>query len=98
MSLSSTVFTMNGDSQKFNYSATSVASTALPDGTEAVRLVPTTDCYVKLDGTVNGASTATSMFMPAYSVEYFIAKSGQKVNAIQDSAAGTMYVTPVAKG
>lgn len=96
MSLSATVFDIGGASEKFDYSATSVSSTILPDGTEAVRLVATTDVCVSItNSSAVSASTTTSMFIPQFAIEYVKAKGGQFVAAIRDSADGSLKVTPL---
>lgn len=98
MSLSSTVFDVNGSSQSVAYTGTSAHSTALPAGTEAVRLCATTDAYVAIvNATATTASTATSFFLPQYAIEYVAAKAGQYVAAVRDSASGSLKVTPLTR-
>lgn len=63
--------------------------------TYKVRVVVTSAAYVKIaDGTT--VATASDVYMPADSAEYFSITPGQKVSAIQVSAGGTLHVTEIA--
>lgn len=66
-----------------------------PIGTQTykVRVLVTTDAFITTDGTV---ATTAGTYLPALSAEYFAVTPGQKVSAIQVSAAGTLYVTELA--
>jgi hypothetical protein len=74
--------------------AASAQSAAMPAGTRAVRLVATVDCFVEFgtNPTATSSGAATGFFMPAGSVEYFVALEGHKVAVIQGSGAGTLYL------
>lgn len=74
-----------------SYTGTAGTTSAMPPGTQAVRVVSTTDCFVEVGNTAVAASSA---YLPAYSPEYFPAISGDTVSAIQVSAAGSIYATP----
>jgi hypothetical protein len=41
----------------------------------------------------NPTATTSSTFLPVYSVEYFKIAPGQKIAAIKNATAGTLYVT-----
>ena len=60
-----------------------------------VRVIATTDCFITIT-TVGTAAVATSgMYLPALTPEYFSCPPSAKVSAIQVSAGGTIYVTPM---
>lgn len=90
-------------SQKLAVTATSAQSAALPNNITAVRLRPTQDMWVEIEGvTANGTgTTALSMFMAANTTEYFAATpqdstgTGVKIAAIRDSADGFLHITPM---
>lgn len=74
-------------------SAAASAPAAIPAGVQYVRLQSTQDCRVEFTGT----ASATSMFLPAGHVEYFLVTQGQTVSVIQDSTAGTLHVTELTR-
>ena len=79
-------------SQTVTVGAASAATTnAVGAHTSVVRLHADTDCFIA----IAKAPTATTsdMFLPSGQTEYIRVHPGQKVAAIQDSAAGTLYVT-----
>lgn len=57
-----------------------------------VRVVCTTDAWVTIDNSPTATAT-TSTFMAGGGAEYFSVTPGQKVSAIQSTAAGTLNVT-----
>lgn len=61
--------------------------------TYKVRIVCTTDAYVKV-GDAPTAATSDPLF-PAGSVEYVTITPGQKVSAIRNSADGSVHVTEI---
>lgn len=81
--------------------AIGAASVTLPNafGSETfqVRLASTTACYYLIDDPSNlVAATATNaVYLPANWVEYVTVSPGQKLTAIEASAAGTLTVTEV---
>ena len=81
-----------GSTQTITTSGSSAAiSTAFASGTRRVRIVATEDIHLKF---ATSPTAATSdPFLPANQVEYFKVTAGEKVSAIQNSAAGTVYVT-----
>lgn len=64
-------------------------------GTQAykVRVLVTTDAYIKVGN--SPTATASDVYMPALSAEYFTCTPGQKVSAIQVTVAGTLHVTEI---
>lgn len=76
-------------------SASTATSNNLAGGTVVVRLVATTDCYVAFGLAASVSATTSSMYLPAYSVEYFRVdeNAGWKVAARAVTAAGTLNVT-----
>jgi len=59
-------------------------------GVYKVRVLVTTDAFVTTDGTVPSATNGA--YVPGLAAEYFTVTPGQKVSAVQVSAAGTLYV------
>lgn len=90
-------------SQKLAVSSASVQSAALPNNIAAVRLRPTQDMWVEIEGvTATGTgATALSMFMAANITEYFAATpqdgtgTAVKIAAIRDSVDGSLHITPM---
>ena len=82
--------------QTVSVSGTSAAVTnAFGTSTTIIRLVSTTDCFIKFGATPT--AVATDMLLPANVVEYFGATPGVKIAALQSTAAGTLYVTEMTK-
>lgn len=78
--------------QTVSVSGTSAAvATAFGAGTSILRLVSTTACFIKFGAAPT--ATASDMLLPANVVEYFGTTPGVKVAALQQSSAGTLYVT-----
>jgi len=81
-----------GTTQTITTSGSSAAiSTAFATGTTVVRIVATEDVNIKFGSTPT--ATTSDPFIPANQVEYFKVTAGEKVAAIQNSTAGTCYVT-----
>lgn len=74
-------------------SSAGTVTNVVGNGVVKVRVVTTTAAYVKIANAPTAA--ATDMYMPADSPEYFTVSQGQKVSAIQVSAAGTLHVTEI---
>jgi hypothetical protein len=77
------------------YTGTAGTTAALSVRATVVRVVATTDCFIEI-GAAPTAVANTSLFLPAGVPEYFACTAGDKVSAIQVSAAGSIYVTPFA--
>lgn len=84
--------------EKITYSsASTVITTAAPIGTNAFRIVATTDVHVDV-GPSPVAAVTSGKFIPAGIPEFHQANMGDKVAVIRASADGTVYVTPVIVG
>ena len=83
-----------GATQSLAIGPTSTASTALSATASRVRLCATSDCYIAFG--LAPAATATSLLLPAYTVEYFAVQPGSKIAALQVGAAGTLSIAEVA--
>jgi hypothetical protein len=83
-----------GASVKVAYTGTAGTTTALPETTSTVRVVATTDCFIEI-GLSPTAVADTGLYLPAFVPEYFQAQPNAKVSAIQVSAGGTIYCTPI---
>ena len=57
-----------------------------------VRLLATADCHIVFDA--NPAAAPNDTLLLANQPEYFVFTPGQRIAVIQDSATGTLYVTP----
>ena len=83
-----------GTTQNVAYTGTAgTIANGIGLGVYKVRLMVTTDAFVKIDS--SPTATTADMYMPAFSVEYFSCRPGQKVSAIQVSSGGTLYVTEI---
>lgn len=87
-----------GASQNITVAGTSAAVTN-PFGANIfdIRVVSTTNCWIKIDGTPTATTGAGSSYLPAGVVEYFHVNPGQKIAAIQDAAGGTCNVTEMTR-
>ena len=79
-----------GTTQTVSYDA-STQSTAMGINTFIVRVVGSTDCHIAIGS--NPTATTSRTFLPAYSVEYFKIAPDQKIAAIKNTTAGTLYIT-----
>lgn len=82
-------------SKKATYTGTAGTTAALSTNSNVVRVIATTDCFIEI-GMNPTAVADTGCYLPALTPEYFACPEGGKVSAIQVSAAGTLYVTPMA--
>ena len=76
-------------------SGSSAASPAFANQTTIVRVVSTTDCFIRFDA--NPTATTSHMYLPANVVEYFRVTPGEKIAGIQRTASGNLYVTQMTK-
>lgn len=76
------------------FTGTSAQTAAIADEVYVVRLVATADVFVAIGA--DPTATTSSAYLPAGVVEYVAVRPGQKVAALQASAAGTLYVTQTA--
>ncbi len=79
-----------GATQKVTFGPASAASA--PVGGGIARLLATADCHIAL-GT-NPTADATCLFLPGNVPEYFACATTDQVGVIQDSSAGSLYITP----
>jgi hypothetical protein len=82
-----------GTSSKVAVGAASAASAAI--AASMLRLVPTTNCHVAFGAAPVAVADGSCIYLPAGSVNVFAFTSGQKVAAIQDAAAGNLFLTVV---
>ena len=80
-----------GTCQAITTSGSSAASSAFASSTRVVRLVATQD--VNFIFGASPTATTSHNFLPSGQVEYMKVTGGEKIAAIQNSAAGTLYVT-----
>ena len=83
-----------GKSVKVAYTGTAGTTAALPETCDAVRVVSTTDCFIEI-GLNPTAVADTGLYLVALLPEYFQAPPNAKVSAIQVSAGGILYATPM---
>jgi hypothetical protein len=59
---------------------------------QVVRLVATSNCYIKF-GNVVAVATSSDVFLPANLPEYFSLRLDQYISVIRDTADGKLYIT-----
>ncbi len=77
-----------GKTQTIPFNATPAAATALGKQTYRVRLVATSGCLVTISN-----DDAASFYIAPNFPEVFIVTPGQILNVVQQSAAGTLFIT-----
>ena len=82
---------VNTEQTPISVGATAAQSAAFGSSTIVIRVVANTDCHIAFGS--NPTATANSTFIPKGLPEYFKVNSGEKLSVIQDSAAGTLYIT-----
>lgn len=80
-----------GTTQAITTSGSSSASSAFGANTRLVRIVATEDVNIQFAS--SPTATTSTPFVPKNSVEYFKVTGGEKIAVIQNSTAGTCYVT-----
>jgi len=80
-----------GTCQAITTSGSSAASSAFAASTRVVRVVATQNVNFMFGA--SPTATTSMNYLPAGQVEYFKVTGGEKVAVIQNSAAGTFYVT-----
>lgn len=83
-----------GASSKVAVGAASAQSGVLTGA--MVRLTPTTNCHVAFGANPTAVADGSCMYLPSGSQTIVGITSGQKVAAIQDSAAGNLFITVMA--
>lgn len=80
-----------GTAQNIAYTGTAgQIANGVSVGVTKIRVLVTTDAWVTTDGTVPSATSGA--YVVGLSPEYFTVSPGQKPQAVQVSAGGTMYV------
>lgn len=87
---------VTGKSQLVTIGAVVTHSSKLGEGTTGIRLMSTVDCWIDIDAANTTPAANTSMYLPAYSPEYFPCPHNGVVSTLQVAAAGSLYVTPCA--
>ena len=83
-----------GVTQTVAYTGTSATVTNVFGAqTRQIRLSSTSACHYKVVEAAGGAAAVTDSLLPINWVEYLTVTPGQKISAIQDTAAGTLSVT-----
>lgn len=83
-----------GKSQVVSIGGSSVKSSAFQAQTTIVRLISTQDCWISTGVNPTAvAGDADSFFLPAGIVDFFGVVGGQQLAVIQDSQAGSLYIT-----
>lgn len=83
-----------GTHQSVAYTGTAgTIATAITAGTNKVRVLVTTDAYVKIGS--SPTATTSDVYVPGLSAEYFTINPGEKVSAIQVSSNGSLHVTEI---
>lgn len=74
-----------------NFTGISTATPVFQKTTVVVRVYATQDCFV--DFGVTPVADNTQMPLPGGLVEFFKVEDNDKIAAIQDTSAGTLYIT-----
>jgi hypothetical protein len=72
-------------------SAAATVTNAFSTGTDAVRVIATTACYLKIGNTPT--ATSADVYLRAGVPEDFVVTPGQKASAIRVTTSGTLHVT-----
>lgn len=91
-----TVFAPN-TSRVLNYTTSNtIDHTQINAYVNIVRIVTSTDAFVAMASTAPEATTATGMFVPAYTPEYFIRQSGF-IAVVGLASAGSAFITEMTR-
>lgn len=77
-----------GKTQTVPFTGSSVPAAALGTQTRLVRLVATSGCLISISN-----DDESGMYIAPNFPEVFIFTPGQVINVVQQSAAGTLYIT-----
>ena len=94
--LTDTLMQSAGSTSTVSVSGTSAQSSAISVEAKShalVRVVSTTNCHLAFGN--NPTATTSNLLLPAFTVEYFKMNTGDKIAAIQNSASGTLYISPM---
>jgi hypothetical protein len=76
------------------FTATAAKTTSpISDYVFLVRVVLTTDGFIRIGPNSGLAATTSDMYLPAGVPEYFAVHPNEHISAIRLSSSGTMYVT-----
>ena len=78
------------------YTTTAGTTARLPQETNWVRVVVTTDAWVEILAGNVPVATSTGMYMVAFVPEYFACPPSGRVSAVRVSTSGSIYVTAFA--
>lgn len=84
-----------GTVQSVAYTGTAGTITnGIGTGVQKVRVVCTTDAYIRIGS--SPTATTSDTYMTGLAAEYFTISPGEKVSAVQVASAGTLNVTEIA--
>jgi hypothetical protein len=78
-----------------SYTGTAGTTVAVDKDATCIRVIATTDCFIEITTAGTAAVANTGMYLPALVPEYFDCPAEARVSAIQVSAGGSIYVTPM---
>ena len=97
-SVASAAFQLNREAPLRQNDGTTITRPAAPQNTTHVRIVSTTNCWIKFGvapvAVVGG--TGGSTYLPANAPEYFWVVPGEQVAVIQDTVAGVLNISELA--
>jgi hypothetical protein len=80
-------------SQKVAYTATAAQSTALAAGCKMIRVIATTNAFIKIGADPTAVATGVDVYLALGQVYFFDVDGGEKVSAIRDSGDGNLFIT-----
>lgn len=80
--------------QKVAYTGTAGTSSAIGPQCRRVRILVTTDAYIKISK-AGTAATTSDTYVPGLAVEYFTVTPGESVSAVQVASNGNLFVTEI---
>lgn len=89
--INTSVFRIKSNDAPVGYTATAGNSTTAPAGISVVRVVTTTAAFIAIGKTA--VATANDAPIAANTPEYFKIWEGERVSAIQSTAAGNLHVS-----
>ena len=98
MSINYTCVTLGAAQNLTTGAASARIASPLGNGTIIVRLMATTDCYIKIGDSTVVADTTTSTYVAALIPEYIQVRPGQFIAAIQVALAGLLNITECSGG
>jgi hypothetical protein len=75
------------------YNTDGSVNTNVPNNTTHIRVVATAACWIAFGANpVAAASTSPSIYLPAFTPEYFWVNRGERLAVIQDSGSGSLNI------